>query len=153
MTKFTHPQWPHQRTKISHSVYCNQAHGRDNKASKTTSRTMLQRAPNTQHAARSTACCLDSLGPRDISRPLFIDTSSTLLLPTFQSPLYVDFGLLRRTGSYFLDLTLIVTRVTLYTPPVTLAHSRPTHNALLHLALERSVRGLECTQHSVHRKS
>ena len=36
--------------------HCNQAHGRDNKASKTTSRTMLQRAPNTQHAARSTAC-------------------------------------------------------------------------------------------------
>jgi len=31
--------------------------------------------------------------------------------------------------------------------------SRPTHNALLHLALERSVRGLECTQHSVHSKS
>ena len=30
---------------------------------------------------------------------------------------------------------------------------RPTHNALLHLALERSVRGLECTQHSVHSKS
>jgi len=40
---------------------CNQAHGWDNKASKTTSRTMLQRAPNTQHAARSTVCCLDSL--------------------------------------------------------------------------------------------
>jgi len=31
--------------------------------------------------------------------------------------------------------------------------ARPTHNALLHLALERSVRGLECTQHSVHSKS
>ena len=92
---------------------CNQAHGRDNKASKTTSRTMLQGAPNTQHAARSTACCLDSPGPRDVSRPLFIDTNSTLLLPTFQSPLYVDFGLLRRTSSYFHDLTLIVTRVTL----------------------------------------
>ena len=30
---------------------------------------------------------------------------------------------------------------------------RPTHNPLLHLALERSVRGLECTQHSVHSKS
>ena len=30
---------------------------------------------------------------------------------------------------------------------------RPTHNALLHLALERSVRGLEFTQHSVHSKS
>ena len=30
---------------------------------------------------------------------------------------------------------------------------RPTHNALLHLALERSVRDLECTQHSVHSKS
>ena len=74
---------------------------------------MLLRAPNTQHAARSTACCLDSLGPRDVSRPLFIDTNSTLLLPTFQSPLYVDFGLLRRTSSYFHDLTLIVTRVTL----------------------------------------
>jgi len=27
--------------------------------------------------------------------------------------LYVDFGLLRRTSSYFRDLTLIVTRVTL----------------------------------------
>ena len=47
--------------------HCNQAHGRDNKASKTTSRTMLQRAPNTQHAARSTACCLDSLDQRVIS--------------------------------------------------------------------------------------
>jgi len=45
----------------THTDLCNQAHGRDNKASKTTSRTMLQRAPNTQHAARSTACCLDSL--------------------------------------------------------------------------------------------
>jgi len=31
--------------------------------------------------------------------------------------------------------------------------TRPTHNALLHLALERSVRSLECTQHSVHSKS
>ena len=30
---------------------------------------------------------------------------------------------------------------------------RPTHNALLHLALDRSVRGLECNQHSVHSKS
>jgi len=30
---------------------------------------------------------------------------------------------------------------------------RPTHNALLHLALERSVCGLESTQHSVHSKS
>jgi len=74
------------------SRMCNQAHGRDNKASKTTSRIMLQRAPDTQHAARSTACCLDSLGPRDDPRPPFIDTNSTLLLPTFQSPLYVDFG-------------------------------------------------------------
>ena len=37
---------------VSLSIYvyiCNQAHGRDNKASRTTSRTMLQRAPNTQH--------------------------------------------------------------------------------------------------------
>ena len=33
------------------------------------------------------------------------------------------------------------------------ADTRPTHNALLHLAFERSVRGLECTQHSVHSKS
>jgi len=49
----------------------------------------------------------------DISRPLFIDTNSTLLLPTFQTPLHIDFGLLRRTSSYFRDLTLIVTRVTL----------------------------------------
>ena len=53
----------------------------------------------------------------DISRPFFIDTNSTLLLPTFQSPLYVDFGLLRRTSSYFRDLTLIVTRVTLTSIP------------------------------------
>jgi len=30
---------------------------------------------------------------------------------------------------------------------------RPTYNALLHLALERSVRGLQCTEHSVHSKS
>ena len=100
-------------TRIDAEGECNQAHGRDNKASKTTSRTMLQRATNTQHAARSTACCLDSLGPRDDLRPRFIDTNSTLLLPTFQSPLSVDFGLLRRTSSYFCDLTLIVTRVTL----------------------------------------
>ena len=91
---------------------CNQVHGWDNKASKTTSRTMLQRAPNTQHAARDTACCLDSLKPRDnLAAPLL--TNSTLLLPTSQNPLYVDFGLLRRTSSYFRDLTLIVTRVTL----------------------------------------
>jgi len=78
-----------------------------------TSRTILQQAPITQHAARSTACCLDSLGPRDDPQPRFIDTNSTLLLPTFQRPLYVDFGFLRRTSSYFHDLTLIVTRVTL----------------------------------------
>ena len=51
---------------------CNQAHGRDNKASKTTSRTRLQRAPNTKHTARSTACCLDSLGPQDDPWPCFI---------------------------------------------------------------------------------
>ena len=51
--------------------WCNQAHGRDNKASKTTSRTTLQRAPNTQHAARSTACCLDSLEPRSLAAPFY----------------------------------------------------------------------------------
>jgi len=93
-------------------ILCNQAHGRDNKASKTTSRTMLKRAPNTQHAAQRTACCWIYLSHETISRlPLL--TNSTLLLPTFQSPLYIDFGLLRRTSSYFRDLTLIVTRVTL----------------------------------------
>ena len=53
---------------LSSDPRCNQAHGRDNKASKTTSRTMLQRAPNTQHAARSTACCLDSHRPQDDRR-------------------------------------------------------------------------------------
>jgi len=73
---------------------------------------MLHQAPITQHAARSTACCLDSLGPRDDRQPRFIDTNSNLL-PTFQNPLYVDFGFLRRTSSYFHDLMLIVTRVTL----------------------------------------
>ena len=30
---------------------------------------------------------------------------------------------------------------------------RPTHNALVHFSLERSVCGLECTQDSVHSKS
>jgi len=96
-------------TGVCFACPCNQAHGRDNKASKTTSRTMLQRAPNT-HTARSTACCLDSHRPQDDSS--FIDTNSTLLLPIFQSPLYVDFGFLRRTSLYFHDLTLNVTRVT-----------------------------------------
>ena len=97
---------------------CNQAHGRGNKASKITSRTMLQRAPNTQHAARSTACCLDSLEPRDnLSAPLL--TNSTLLLPTFESPLYVDFGLLRRTSSYFRDVDCDPCHSDLYTSPVT----------------------------------
>jgi len=67
----------------------NQAHGRDNKASKTTSRTMLQRAPNTQHAARSTACCWIYLSLRDnLLTPLL--TNSTLLQPTFQSPCCCD---------------------------------------------------------------
>jgi len=73
---------------------------------------MLQRAPNKQLAVQSTACCLDLLEPRD-NLPAPLLTISTLLLPTFQSPLYVDFGLLRRASSYFRDLTLIVTRVTL----------------------------------------
>jgi len=73
---------------------------------------MLHQAPITQHAARSTACCLDSLGPRDDPQPRFIDTNGNLL-PTFQNPLYVDFGFLRRTSSYFHDLMLIVTRATL----------------------------------------
>jgi len=77
---------------------------------------MLQRAPNTQHAAQSTACCLDLLEPRD-NLPAPLLTNSTLLLSTFQRPLYVDFGLLRRTSSYFRDLTLIVTRVTLTSIP------------------------------------
>ena len=63
-----------------------------------------------QHGAQSVVWIHLS---HEISRPLFIDTNSTLLLPTFQSPLYVDFSLLRRTSSYFRDLTLIVTRVTL----------------------------------------
>ena len=45
----------------SFQCLCNQAHRRDNKTSKTTSRTILQPAPNTQYAARSTACGLDSL--------------------------------------------------------------------------------------------
>ena len=49
----------------------------------------------------------------ETTRGPFIDTNSTLLLPTFQSPLYVDFGFLRRTSSYFHDLTLVVTHVTL----------------------------------------
>ena len=34
-----------------------------------------------------------------------------------------------------------------------MVYARPTHNALLYLAPERSVHGLECTQHSVHSKS
>jgi len=74
---------------------------------------MFQQAPNTKHAARSKPCCLDSLEPRDDPRSRFIDSNSTLLLTTFQSPLYFDFGFLRRTSLYFHDLTLIVTRVTL----------------------------------------
>jgi len=74
---------------------------------------MLQRAPNTQHTAQSTACCLDSLEARDNSRSPFIDTNSTLLPSTCQRPLYLDFGFLWRMSLYFHDLTLIVTRVTL----------------------------------------
>jgi len=74
---------------------------------------MLQQAPKTQHTARSTACSLDLLEPMSHIVWLPLLTNSTLLLPTFQSPFYVNFGLLRRTSSYFRDLTLIVTRVTL----------------------------------------
>jgi len=72
---------------------------------------MLQQAPNTQHEARSTACCWIYLA-NEMSRVVPLLTNSTLLLPTFQSSLYIDVGLLRRTSSYFRDLTLIVTRVT-----------------------------------------
>ena len=72
-------------------------------------------ATGTKHTACSTEHSL-LLNLLEATRHLVwlpLLTNSTLLLPTFQSPLYVDYGLLRRTSSYFRDLTLIVTRVTL----------------------------------------
>ena len=50
------------------------------------------------------------------TRPLvatLYDNKLTLLLPTFGAPCMSIFGFLRRTSSYFHDMTLIVTRVTL----------------------------------------
>ena len=63
------------------------------------------------------------------SRHLVIDTHRTNL------------GVTRQACHYINEMIVTVNRTC-----VLLA--RPTHNALLHLALERSVRGLECTQHS-----
>ena len=94
-------------------LVCNQAHGRDNKASKTTSRKMLQQAPNTQHAARSTACCLDSLASSVPARASLLTTILLYYWQLFGAPCMSIFGFLRRTSSYFHDMTLIVTRVTL----------------------------------------
>ena len=65
-------------------------------------------ACSTEHSLLFRFTCFERSGPS-----LFIDNNLTLLLPTFGVPCMSIFGFLRRTSSYFHDMRLIVTRVTL----------------------------------------
>ena len=90
---------------------------------------MLQRAPNTQHAARSTACCLDSLGPRDDPRPSY--WYQQYFTTAYFSEAFVCRFWLSPTYEFVLswpDVGCDLCHPDLYTSPVTLAHSHtPTY--------------------------
>jgi len=91
----------------------NQARAPGNKASKTTSHTMLQRAPNTQHKEHGAQPLLGFTCFKPAGSSSLLTTVLTLLQPTFGAPCMSIFSFFRRTSSYFHDMTMIVTRVTL----------------------------------------